>query len=122
MARILIADDDEGILDSTSLLLESEGYEVITAYNEKTIQKALLSHPDVIFLDIKLSDISGLDVLNIISSNVKTKMIPVILFSANSDIEAIAKKAKVHDFLVKPFEIDDMIKMIEKNLIHAPTS
>lgn len=116
MATILIADDDQGILDSTKLLLEYEGYTVLTAADGDAVKKASKKRPDVILLDIWLSGTHGADLAKYLLSHKQTKDIPIIMFSANKDIEMIAKDANVHDFLIKPFDINDMIKKIEKYL------
>ncbi len=119
MTKVLIADDDPGILDATKLLLEYEGYEVIIAKDESTVKKSIEENPDMIFLDLNLSGTNGVALAKYLMSQKKSGQIPIILFSANNEIETIAKEAKVCDFLVKPFDIDDMINKIEKHLPHV---
>lgn len=116
MAKILIADDDQGILDSTKLLLEYEGYEVMTASDGETVKELKDNLPDLILLDIWLSGTNGTEIAHSLLANKATKHIPIIIFSANHDIEQIAKNANVSDFLIKPFDIGDMVAKIQKYL------
>ncbi len=120
MAKILIADDDQAILDSTKLLLEYEGYEVVTASDGEMVKKLHDNLPDLILLDIWLSGTNGIEIAQGLLENAITKHIPIILFSANHDIEKIAKDTKVSDFLIKPFDINDMVAKIKKHLPKSP--
>lgn len=116
MARILIADDDQAILDATRLILEYEGYEVITASDGDTVQKIYGELPDIILLDIWLSGEDGSEIARYLKKQDRTRHIPIILFSANRNIEELAQKAGVEDTLVKPFDLTDLLRKIQKHL------
>jgi CheY-like chemotaxis protein len=114
MTRILVADDDQAILDATKLFLEYEGYEVITASDGDTVRKLQTDLPDIILLDIWLSGADGAEIAHILKQQEYTRRIPIILFSANSNIEALVAKAGADDALVKPFDLLDLLQKIQK--------
>ncbi len=116
MSKILVVDDDPGILESTQLLLEYEGYEVITATNSKKIYNLHENLPDLILLDIWLSGENGGDIAKELKSRELTKNIPIILFSANRDIEVIKCRCGADDCISKPFHFEDLLTILKKHL------
>src|SRR5438067_6893051 len=112
--KILVADDDPGIVDAMRILLEDEGYEVIVTLDAENILKLYEEKPDLLFLDIWMSGTDGNTVCKMLKGNDPTKNVPIIIFSANRDIEAIARECGADDFLLKPFEIKDLIAMVKK--------
>lgn len=114
MKKILVVDDDEGILEALSFILEDSGYVVEkTADGKVAPKKALSFQPDLIILDYLLSGIDGLTVCKKIKSDIKTKNIPIILISANPNAKKVIKKCGVNDFIEKPFDIDKLLKKVE---------
>ncbi len=61
-----------------------------------------------------MSGIDGREVCSKIKSNPKTRHIPIVMFSANKDTREIANECGADDFIAKPFEISDLIKMARK--------
>lgn len=112
--RILVADDDTAILHVMTLMLEDAGYEVTSTVDGETVQKVLSELPDLILLDIWMSGIDGREICKQLKSQKKTKHIPIIMISANKDTKDIAKKAGANDFLAKPFEMNDLLALVEK--------
>lgn len=115
MKKILVIDDADFILDSTSTLLEFEGYDVVTAKDgEEGLEKANSILPDLIFCDISMPKMSGYEVLTQIRNNDKTKRIPFIFLTAFNDKsnmrEGMEKGAD--DYLVKPFTRDELISAL----------
>ena len=103
-ARILIVDDEQSILDFLGEYLSEHGHEIITA--ETGTQGLDLYNsemPDLVLLDLRLPDLSGLDVLKHISSRDEETALIVISGAGTPDdvIEALRRGA--WDFLVKPF-------------------
>jgi CheY-like chemotaxis protein len=109
MARILVADDDQAILDATKLFLEYEGFEVITASDGDTVRQIQTDLPDVILLDIWLSGADGTEIARFLKQQAHTRHIPIILSSANRNIKELARMADVEDVLVKPFDLADLL-------------
>jgi DNA-binding response OmpR family regulator len=115
--HILIADDDVAIVEVVSLVLEDDGYRISSTSDGQTVLKLDKSNlPDLILLDIWMSGIDGRDIVKHLKKQVHTQAIPVILFSANRDCEAIALECGAEDYLLKPFDIDDLLAKIKKNL------
>ncbi len=113
---IAIAEDDQGILDMLTMLLEEENYRVLRAGDVKTISQIDKKMPDLILLDIWMSGIDGRDVCARLKSQEKTRNIPIIIMSANKDTEKIAKECGADDFITKPFDVEDILAIIQKNL------
>lgn len=112
--RILIADDDEAIVDATSMMLEMVGYEVSHTLNGAAVHAALLSRPDLLVLDIWMSGIDGRDVCRQIKTDPATVDIPVLMISASREIKDSALASGANDFLAKPFDMNDLLTRIEK--------
>jgi CheY-like chemotaxis protein len=96
------------------MVLEDEGYEVETSPDGRSIQDRASNLPDVVFLDIMMSGTSGDDICRSIKSNSSTRDIPVVLISANRDINEIAGFCGADAVLPKPFDIDNLIKLAEQ--------
>jgi len=118
--KILVADDDPGIVDAMQILLEDEGYEVITTLDGEKIYELYEQKPDLVFLDIWMSGINGSSVCRKLKTDTATKDTPVIMFSANRDTEDIASQCGADDFLSKPFEINKLLDVARK-YIGEPT-
>lgn len=114
--KILVADDDQGIVDAMQILLEDEGYEVITTMDGETIPEMYKQKPDLVFLDIWMSGMNGNTICQKLKADEETKHIPVIMFSANRDTEEIAMQCGADGFLSKPFEIKDLLAIVKKYL------
>ncbi|MDQ3008252.1 MAG: response regulator [bacterium] len=116
--KILVADDDSGILEVISLMLEDAGYDVETTVNGETevmVEKYL---PDLILLDIWMSGMDGRKICKSLKGQKLTKHIPIIMISANKDTENIAKESGANDFIAKPFEMQDLLNKVDKHLNH----
>lgn len=109
MKTILVAEDDSAIIDALSLILGAEGYEVLTAKNKDQIFEQLEKNPDIILLDIRLSGSDGGEICTEIKQHKKLAQIPVLLMSANPDIESIAKEVGANGYIRKPFEMSQLL-------------
>src|SRR4051812_23213335 len=101
--RILIADDNEDILDSLTLLMEKEGYQIETTTDGNWLLRTDLELPDLILLDTKLSNSDGRKICMKLKRQKETKDIPVLMFSAAHEIGESTIKAGADDFISKPF-------------------
>lgn len=111
--RIYIADDDPSILEVISIILGSRGYDVITSPDGISLD-TLEVLPDLIFLDIRMSGTDGGEICRHFKSQPHKSQVPVVLISANRDIDEIAQKCGADDFLPKPFEIKDIVSLAGK--------
>ncbi|MBI3980732.1 response regulator [Candidatus Microgenomates bacterium] len=117
MSKILIVDDDEGILEAISLSLEKEGYTAITASKGKEVMEKIKSEkPDLLLLDVLLSGSDGREICQRIKKTEKGKKLPVILISAHPTIEKSSQECGADSFLAKPFDAKDLLLVIEKYL------
>jgi len=112
--KILIADDDPGVLDALGIMLEFEGYEVQCSPNCAALLDMETGFPDLLLLDIWMSGTDGRDVCRYLKQKESTCKIPIVLISASKDIENSAREAGADDFLAKPFEMDCLLQKIAK--------
>ncbi|EHQ27086.1 response regulator [Mucilaginibacter paludis] len=113
--RIIIFDDDEDILSICSYILEEQGWQVHTFTDcNDIINKVNGIKPDVILMDNWIPDIGGIQATQMLKKNDELKNIPVIYFSANNDIQTLAGNAGADTFLAKPFDIDELEKVIKR--------
>jgi CheY-like chemotaxis protein len=117
--RVLIADDEEDIKDVMQMFLESQGYEVETAYDGlDAIDRVKTWKPDVILLDIMMPVVDGIEVCRTLKADLNVKDIPVIMVSAASkrEKEGQAFEAGAQAYVLKPFEPASLVDVIEKCL------
>jgi DNA-binding response OmpR family regulator len=115
MAKIMLCEDDEGIIDVTKIILEEAGHEVLVDPTGKNIVENVMKlMPDVILMDLWLPESHGDDVTRKLKSNEETKNIPVIILSANNQTEVIAREIGADDFICKPFDIVELEEKVKK--------
>lgn len=112
--KILITDDDSGVQDIFKLIFERAGYEVAVYGEAFSIFQNKFTRPDLFLLDKQLSGQDGLEVCHFLKSQSETKNIPVIIVSATPGISQMAKEAGADDFLEKPFQMKELLKMVAK--------
>jgi len=110
--RILIADDDEGIVDAVTMILQVMGYEVDFTYDGGAVLDAVKNKPDLILLDIWMSGHDGRDICKQLKSDPDYKEIPILMISASRDIKQSALDAGANDFMEKPFEMDSLLNKV----------
>lgn len=113
--KILIAEDDEAILEVIKAILEGEGFAVFSPTNVKAIfEVARNERPQVMLLDIWLRGHDGGKIAKELKTYEETKLIPIIMMSANNETEKIAKEVGAEGFLLKPFTIDELFQIVRK--------
>lgn len=117
--KIMVCDDDQGILDVLQMLLESEGFDVITEINSTNLVKEMKNNsPDLLLLDLWMPVLSGDQVLKTLRTSQEFESLPVIVLSASVDGSSIANGAGATDFVPKPFDMDDLIIKIRGLLLN----
>lgn len=112
---IIIVDDEEIIRWTLKEALEAEGYRVIGFSNGTNFMKYFQEKgADLIILDIKLPDTSGLDLL--LSINRIDPNLPVIIMTAYGDIESAvtAMKRGAYDYILKPYNLAEVVLLVKK--------
>ena len=113
--KIIIFDDDEDILSICSYVLEEQGWEVFTftdCYN--ITEKVSAIHPVVILMDNWIPDGGGIVATQKLKNSDSLRNIPVVYFSANSDIQMLASQAGAEAYLAKPFDLYELENTINK--------
>ena len=117
--EILIIDDEQELSSMMKDVLEEEKYQVICAFSGPDgIALNEQKKPDLILLDLDLPDIHGNIVLIQLKANPKTRNIPVVVISADALPKQIEQmlQAGAMDYLTKPFDVDEFIKMLENGI------
>lgn len=117
--RVLVVDDEEGILHFTRVSLNLLGYDVTTTTSgAEALRLAKSEKYDIMLLDIVMAPLDGLEVL----LELRTfSQLPVIVFTARSVIFKEALKLGANDSLAKPFVPQDLVKIIKDVLKEIPS-
>ena len=117
MFKILVIDDDVDLLFLGSSLLRQKGFEVFSLARPENVFHVVKSfQPDLILLDIKLGDYDGRKICLQLKNNPETKPIKIILYSAFPETSVDVSKYGADDFVLKPYEMDHMVKRIHHHL------
>ncbi len=117
MPKILIADDSRFHLTLIDRELKARGFEVIAAEDGLQASRlALRAQPDAIVLDLNMPGGSGLEVLKRLNRSAKTKSIPVVVLTANTEpaVRETAMSLGVSEFLQKPVNLDQLVRQLSE--------
>ena len=105
--KILLVDDEKGVVDMMKDYFELSGYQVMTAYSGAEALKKIQFQPDIILLDIKMPDMDGLAVCQSIREYITC---PILFLTARIETEDKIKGFSVggDDYIVKPFDLDEL--------------
>ena len=112
LKKVMIADDDPGILDAVTAMLEFGGYDVSSTSDGATVLEITDQLPDLLLLDIWMSGTDGRDVCKELKKRDFSKNMPIIMISASTELERSAKDAGADDFLEKPFDMEELLNKI----------
>ncbi len=119
---VLVVDDDRSIRESLELYLEEEGFLVGLAKDTvEALHRVDQLHPDVVVLDIRLGDASGLDLLTVLQE--RQPGLAVIMVTAFSDMQTTVQAMKwgAVDYIHKPIDIEELGAAIDKALATIKT-
>jgi two-component system KDP operon response regulator KdpE len=119
-ATILVVEDDASVQNLITTALKMYGYDTLTAGNgQNAVMQAASHSPDVIFLDLGLPDMDGVEVIRKVRS---WSDLPIIVISARSEeadkIEAL--DAGADDYLTKPFSVEELLARLRVSLRRLP--
>jgi CheY-like chemotaxis protein len=117
IAKVLVVDDDQVVAEMYRLALSRAGHEVVVANNgEAALRAAASSHPDFVFLDIRMPKMGGVEVLRNLASVNATRDIPVVMLS-NYDEPGLVRQSLdlgAREYLVKagtnPADLDRIVR------------
>lgn len=107
---VLVIDDEVFIRESLSIFLEDEGFEIITAENGRIgIEKFKKYQPDIVLLDLRMPEMSGMEVIPKIREI--TEMIPIIIISGNNEVSDAVEALRIGawDYITKPIQDLNML-------------
>jgi DNA-binding response OmpR family regulator len=116
---LLIADDDEDILELLGFRLERAGYEVVRARDgEEALRLALERLPSLALLDVMMPGLDGYEVARSLRGDERTSAIPIILLTARAQASDITRglAAGADDHITKPFDARDLTERVERLL------
>lgn len=122
MKRVLLIEDDKVLRENTAELLELSDYKVYAAANgKKGVEAARDFSPDVIICDIMMPEMDGYQVLEILSDDPVTQLVPFIFLSAKTERRDVRMGMDLgaDDYITKPFEETELIGAIESRLARA---
>ncbi|MBE9504291.1 MAG: diguanylate cyclase [Proteobacteria bacterium] len=116
--KILIADDEESILGMLSEVLTDDGYDVTTATSAEEALEHFKSDPfPLVFTDIRMSGMNGIELLQQIRNISKEAQVVVITSHASIDTAITALREGAYDYMMKPFEDIDIISVVAERAL-----
>ena len=121
MAKLLIIDDERGIRNTLKEILADEGHDVEVAENGKQgLEMAQAKAFDLIFSDIKMPELDGMEVLKALKEGDEAIETPVVMITGHGDVETAVQALKMgaYDFLLKPLDLNRIL-ITTKNALES---
>ena len=122
--KILLVDDEPSVLKILTRRLETNHYEVITATDGlEGLDRAMADKPDLIISDIMMPNMDGYTFVRKVRAHPPLSRVPVIILTAKDKMQELFmfQGVKDCDYLVKPFESEDLLKKIQELLARVET-
>ena len=114
--KVVLIQDNKEILEIMEEALEDEGFNVIASLDTKPIEAIPITKPAALVIDDHIAGKKrGSEIIKEVKENKKTANLSAILTSTSNDLPIKAKVCKADDYIIKPFELDDMIDLVKKN-------
>ena len=113
--RLLVVDDDPGLLLAVSETLRAEGYDVKTARRgAEAMQRVAESLPDLIISDIRMPGMDGYQLVRNLRSNARTRLVPIVFLTAKDETADRIQgfRTGVDAYLTKPFEPEELAAIV----------
>jgi CheY-like chemotaxis protein len=112
---ILVVEDDPQVSRLIALVLQRNGYESqIVADGQTALERARQALPDMIFADLSIKGMDGEQLCSTLKAHSETRSIPYVVVSGDRDIAERARHCGADDYMGKPFEFDDLIRLVNK--------
>lgn len=112
---ILICDDEEGIRESLKLILDKDYDVTFASSGDEAIQEAKINKPDIVILDIKMPKKDGLETLKELKKYSPSSKVIIATGYKSADIAQEAVRLGASDYIVKPFNRDSIVKLVQKH-------
>ena len=113
--RLLVVDDEPGLLRAVAACLRAEGYEVVTARGgAEALMRVAERTPDLVVSDIRMPGMDGYQLARQLRSAPRTALIPVVFLTAKDELTDRVEgfRAGVDAYLTKPFEPDELVAVV----------
>ena len=121
--RVLVVEDDPGVAGSLKKELEAEGYEVAVAWRGDDGLAAARQTPfDVVITDLKMPGLSGLEVVEQLHAAFPSLAIILMTAYGTPETGTEATKLGACEYVLKPFEMSDMLELVAKAAASTPTA
>ena len=112
---ILVVEDDPQVAQLIALVLKRNGYpSQIVSDGQSALQEAKAKRPSMIVADLSIKGMGGDALCHALKSQPETKEIPYIVVSGDGDIADKARRCGADAYMGKPFEFDDLIRLVKK--------
>ena len=121
--KILLADDEPQLALAIKIRLQARGYEVITARDgQEALELVATQQPDLVLLDVLMPGMDGYTCLRELNQRFGRGHVPVIILTARDRMKELFELEGIHDYLIKPFDYDDLLVRIERIFQQPPGS
>ncbi|MBU2221928.1 MAG: Flp pilus assembly complex ATPase component TadA, partial [Candidatus Omnitrophica bacterium] len=114
--KLLVADDEEDVVDYLQKRLAASGYDIIRACDGKqAIEFSVKERPDLILMDVNMPNMDGFEAIRILRSRLETASIPIMILTARQDKTDELKGLDIgaDDYLTKPFDFEKLLARIK---------
>jgi two-component system, OmpR family, response regulator VicR len=112
---ILVVEDDPQVARLIALVLERNGRKCeIVADGHSALERAKDLKPSLIFADLTIKGMTGDQLCSVLKSQEETRHIPYIVLSGDRDLAQKARQCGADDYMGKPFEFPDLIRLVDK--------
>ena len=113
---ILVVEDDPQVARLISLVLQRSGFDSqVVSDGESALNRAISTKPAMIFADLTIKGMNGEALCSALKSRPDTQNIPYIVVSGDRDVAEKARQCGADDYMGKPFEFDDLMRLVTKH-------
>jgi len=112
--RLILIEDDKDARDMVVFTFENNGFEVIKAEKEITVDEIIALNPHIIVIGYQLKGMAGNDICLKLKANDISNPIPVILYSSTVETGKIAPGNSADGYLGKPLELEDLVYLVHR--------
>ncbi len=112
---ILVVEDDPQVARLISLVLQRSGHKShVVADGQSALDEAMQQRPSMIFADLTIKGMGGEALCSALKAHEETRNIPYVVVSGDRDIAEKARQCGADDYMGKPFEFEDLIRLVNK--------